>query len=216
MWKWVDEMDNKTSNPVLNQVLEVGPVVVFFLVFLWRKGETFSLWGQEYSPLIQATAVFVPIMILATAIGYIVNRSVSRIQVLTLVLVIIFGALTVFLNNESFFKMKPTLIYLLFGGALAFGFWRGQNYLHALMGDRLPMQEQGWSIIARRLMFFFFGLAALNEFVWRGFSSETWVYFKTFGLTAAILVFMLSQARVFMKYAEVEPDQNPSNEADEV
>ena len=196
--------NNKNSSSLITSMLEIGPVVIFFLVFLWRKGETVVIGGTEYSSLIQATAIFVPLMILSTGLGWWLNGHLSKIQVLTLFLVIVFGALSVFLNDERFFKMKPSLIYILFGGALTFGLLRGQNYIEALMGDKLVMASQGWDIIAKRLAIFFFILALLNELVWRTQNSEIWVYFKTFGLSGIFIVFMLFQVRVFMKYGEIE------------
>ena len=196
--------ENKKNSSITTSLLEIGPVIIFFLVFIWRNGETVVIGGQEYSSLIQATAIFVPLMILSTGLGWWINGHLSKIQVLTLVLVILFGAMTVFLNDERFFKMKPTLIYVLFGAALSFGLMRGQNYIEALMGDKLVMQSEGWAIIAKRLTAFFFALAVLNELVWRTQSSETWVYFKTFGLSGAVMLFMLFQVRVFMKYGDLE------------
>lgn len=196
--------ENKKNSSITTSLLEIGPVIIFFLVFVWRNGETVVIGGQEYSSLIQATAIFVPLMILSTGLGWWINGHLSKIQVLTLVLVILFGAMTVFLNDERFFKMKPTLIYVLFGAALSFGLMRGQNYIEALMGDKLVMQSEGWAIIAKRLTAFFFALAVLNELVWRTQSSETWVYFKTFGLSGAVMLFMLFQVRVFMKYGDLE------------
>ena len=196
--------ENKKNSSITTSLLEIGPVIIFFLVFVWRNGETVVIGGQEYSSLIQATAIFVPLMILSTGLGWWINGHLSKIQVLTLVLVIVFGAMTVFLNDERFFKMKPTLIYVLFGAALSFGLMRGQNYIEALMGDKLVMQSEGWAIIAKRLTAFFFALAVLNELVWRTQSSETWVYFKTFGLSGAVMLFMLFQVRVFMKYGDFE------------
>ena len=196
--------ENKKNSSITTSLLEIGPVIIFFLVFIWRNGETVVIGGQEYSSLIQATAIFVPLIILSTGLGWWINGHLSKIQVLTLVLVIVFGAMTVFLNDERFFKMKPTLIYVLFGAALSFGLMRGQNYIEALMGDKLVMQSEGWAIIAKRLTAFFFALAVLNELVWRTQSSETWVYFKTFGLSGAVMLFMLFQVRVFMKYGDLE------------
>ena len=196
--------ENKKNSSITTSLLEIGPVIIFFLVFIWRNGETVVIGGQEYSSLIQATAIFVPLMILSTGLGWWINGHLSKIQVLTLVLVIVFGTMTVFLNDERFFKMKPTLIYVLFGAALSFGLMRGQNYIEALMGDKLVMQSEGWAIIAKRLTAFFFALAVLNELVWRTQSSETWVYFKTFGLSGAVMLFMLFQVRVFMKYGDLE------------
>jgi len=177
---------------------------VFFLVFIWRKGETLVIYGHEYSSLIQATAIFVPLMILSTGICWWLNGHLSKVQVLTLTLVVVFGTLTVFLNDERFFKMKPTIIYVLFGATISFGLFRGKNYIQSLLGDRLPMEDAGWQIIGRRLAIFFFALAVLNEIIWRTQSSEAWVYFKTFGLTGAIVVFMMLQYPVMKKYGQLD------------
>jgi intracellular septation protein len=116
----------------------------------------------------------------------------------------VFGGLSVWLNDERFFKMKPTIIYALFAAILGFGLWRGESYLKVLMGEVLPMEQAGWMIITKRLVGFFVLLAVLNEVVWRGFSTEAWVNFKTFGLTAALFLFFMTQSRVFSKYG-IEP-----------
>ena len=115
------------------------------------------------------------------------------------------GGLSVWLNDERFIKMKPTLLYLAFGGVLAFGLWRGQSYLKLVMEEALPMQTEGWMILTRRLCAFFFALALANEVVWRLFSTETWVSFKTFGLTAALFLFFVTQAKVIERFALPSP-----------
>ena len=127
---------------------------------------------------------------------------------LTLVLVLIFGGLTIFLNDESFFKMKPTLVYVLFGGAIAVGLVQGKSYLQSILGSSVPMKDEGWMIISRRIMIFFFSLAILNEIIWRTQSSEVWVYFKTFGLTFALLVFLATQYKVLQQYGEFDEDKD--------
>ncbi|MBT4567107.1 MAG: septation protein IspZ [Marinovum sp.] len=197
-------MSDKNASPLVTSILEIGPVVVFFAVFIWRKGETVILNGVEYSNFIQATAVFVPLMIFATFLAWLVNGRVSKMQLLTLIMVTVFGALTIFLNDERFIKMKPTLIYLLFGGVLTFGHLRGKNYLGYLMGERSPIRDEGWAIISRRVTIFFFALAFLNEAIWRTQTNEVWVYFKTFGLTAALFIFMVFQYPVLKKYGDFE------------
>ena len=120
--------------------------------------------------------------------------------VLTALMVVFFGGLTAWFNDERFFKMKPTMIYLLFGGALGFGLLRGQSYLKLVMEEALPLQPEGWMILTRRLTAFFFALAVANEAVWRLMSTEAWVNFKTFGLTAALFLFFMTQGGVLTRY----------------
>ena len=197
-------MSQNNNSSFITSFLEIGPVIIFFMIFIWRKGETVIIAGHEYSGLIQATAIFVPLMILSTALGWWLNGHLSKIQVLTLLLVMVFGALTIFLNDEKFFKMKPTIIYVLFGGAIIYGHIRGQNYIQALMADRLPMEDAGWKVISKRLAACFLALAVLNELIWRTQSSETWVYFKTFGLSGAIVLFIICQYPVLKRYGRLD------------
>ena len=170
-------MSGNNKSSLISTVLEIGPIIVFFLIFIWRKDETVVIGNYEYSSIVQATAILVPLMILATALGWWLNGHVSKVQVLTLVLVIVFGALTILLNDPKFIKMKPSIIYLLFGGAITYGHLRGQNYIQSLLGDRLPMEDIGWQIISKRLAIFFFALALLNEAIWRTQSDEIWGFF---------------------------------------
>lgn len=194
-------MAERKINPILKLALELGPVVVFFVAFLKLKGNSYEINGTEYDGFILATAGFVPLMILSTLALWKLTGKLSRMQVATLVLVVVFGGLSVWFNDDQFFKMKPTMIYLLFGGALGIGLLRGESYLKYVMEEVMPLQQEGWMILTRRLMAFFLTLAVLNEVIWRTMSTETWVYFKTFGLTAAIFVFFMTQSGVFNRYA---------------
>jgi intracellular septation protein len=152
------------------------------------------------------TALFVPLLLLCTAILWKLTGKISPMQIMTALLVTVFGGLTVWLNDPQFIKMKPTLIYLIFAGLLGFGLLRGQSYLRLVMQDALPMQAEGWMILTRRFTVVFFGLALLNEVIWRFFSEATWVYFKTFGLTAVLFGFFMSQAPLLAKYALEKDD----------
>ncbi len=194
-------MAERKINPLLKTALELGPVVAFFVAFVKLKGQAFTIGGTEYDGFILATAGFVPLMILSTGLLWKLTGKLSKMQVMTLVLVVIFGGLSVWLNDERFFKMKPTMIYLLFGGLLGIGLLRGESYLKHVMEEMLPLQPEGWMILTRRLCAFFFGLAVLNELIWRTQTTETWVYFKTFGLTVAIFAFFITQGKVFSTYA---------------
>ena len=130
-------------------------------------------------------------------------------QIMTLILVVIFGSLTIWFNDERFFKMKPTMIYLLFGGALGIGLLRGESYLQYMMDEVLPLRSEGWMKLTRRITGFFFGLAVLNEVIWRSMSTDAWVSFKTFGLTAAVFLFFLFQSKLLSEYAVEDDSAKP-------
>ena len=179
-------MAERQINPFLKSALEFGPVLGFFVAYLLLKDESFLIAGRAYEGFIVVTA--------------------GRMQIVTAVLIVVFGGLSVWLNDERFFKMKPTLIYLLFGTALLAGLLRGESWLRSVMEGMMPLQHDGWMILTKRVTAFFFGLALLNEIVWRTLSTETWVYFKTFGLPAGVFVFFLLQSGLFKRYAlEAEP-----------
>jgi len=193
-------MAEKKIHPALKLALELGPVLAFFVAYGRLKDQSFTILGSDYSGFIVVTALFIPLLILTTGIVWALTGKLSKMQVATVVLVVIFGGLSVWLKDERFFKMKPTMIYLLFAGILGFGLWRGQSYLKLVMEDALPMQGIGWMILTRRVTLFFLGLAVANEVIWRTMSTESWVTFKTFGLTAALFAFFMTQGRLMEKY----------------
>ena len=197
----------KKINPMLKLALELGPIVLFFGGFRYFKDRTFHILGNDYSGFIVMTAVFVAVIALTTVILWRLTGHLSKMQMLTLILVVVMGGLSVWLNDERFIKMKPTLLYLAFGGLLGFGLLRGQSYLKLVMEEALPLQTEGWMIITRRLCAVFFALALSNELVWRLCSTEAWVNFKTFGLTLAIFAFFMTQSKVFERYALADPPQ---------
>ena len=199
-------MADKDINPMTKTALELGPVIAFFAAYLWLKDRIFTIGGTEYGGFILVTAGFIPVMVLSTGLLWKLTGKLSKMQVMTLVLVVVFGGLSVWLNDDRFFKMKPTIIYLVFGGILGFGLLRGQSYLKHVMEEMMPLAQEGWMILTRRLALFFFGLAVLNEAIWRSMITEVWVYFKTFGLTAAIFVFFILQGALFRKYGEAAED----------
>ena len=196
------KMSKKDQNTLLKNLLEYIPIAVFFVVFIFFKDDKILLFGRDLSGFVLATLVFVPLVVLATAVSWFVLKEVSRIQLLTLVLVVVFGGMTIFFNDERFLKIKPTLIYCLFSIILLFGIFRKTSYLASLLGKALPLSYDGWMILTRRMAYFFLFLAATNEFVWRTQSTETWVYFKTFGLTIAMFAFFITQYSVFKTYGD--------------
>lgn len=202
-------MREKKPAAWIKPALEFGPVLLFFVGYLKLKDEVFTIGGTEYGGFVVVTACFVPLMVLCSGLLWKLTGHLSKMQIATMVLVVVFGGLSVWFNDERFFKMKPTMIYLLFGGILGVGLLRGTSYLKVVMEEALPMQDAGWMILTRRLCGFFLALAVLNELIWRTQSEETWVYFKTFGLSAAMFVFFIAQTKVFQTYGIEEDDSEP-------
>ena len=190
----------------VKSALELGPVIGFFVAYLWVKDEVFTFGGTDYDGFIVATAVFIPVILASMGVLWWLTGHISRMQIVTAVLVVVFGGLTVWLNDDRFIKMKPTMVYSLLGGLLAIGLLRGQSYLRVVMGELLPMEHEGWMILTRRMTGFFFLLAASNEIIWRTQSTEVWVYFETFVLTGATFVFFIAQAGLIQKYSPAEED----------
>ena len=203
-------MTDTKLNPMVKLGLELGPIVLFFAGFRFVKDRSFHILGTDYSGFLLMTAVFVLLIIATTAILWHLTGTLSKMQIMTLILVIVMGGLSVWLKDERFIKMKPTLLYLAFGFTLGVGLLRGESYLKLVMEEALPLQPQGWMILTRRLCAFFFALAIANEVVWRMLSTDAWVNFKTFGLTAALFLFFISQSSLLSRYA-VEPETPRDN-----
>ncbi len=182
-------------------LLEFGPIVAFFIAYTQMKDNSYTIAGSDYQGFIVVTLFFIPVLLVSTIFLWLLTGKISPMQIITVILVTVFGGLTVWFNDDRFIKMKPTIIYLLFGGILAFGLIRGQSYLRLVMQEMLPLLDEGWMMLTRRFALFFFGLALLNEAIWRSFSTEVWVYFKTFGLTAALFAFLLMQGHLLNKFA---------------
>lgn len=190
----------------IKPVLEFGPLILFFGVFMLYRGREVVLWGETYSGFIVATLAFIPAMILSTLIQWRITGKLAPMQVATLVLVVVFGGMSVWLNDPAFFKFKPTLIYLLFAAILGTGLILRRNWLGAVMSEALPMDEAGWRKLTFRMALFFLALAVANELIWRNMSETTWVYFKTFGLPVLIFVFLLGNAGLYRAHALPEKD----------
>lgn len=195
-------MKKRDINPVLKFLLELGPLVIFFIIYGRIKDKVFSIFGVDYQGFIIATGVFIPILLLSILVLWILSGKIAKMQIITALLVIIFGGLTIWFNDDRFFKMKPTIIYLLFGGILSFGLLRKKSYLEYVMEDMLPLESIGWVILTKRVAIFFLSLALLNELIWRNMSTDSWVNFKTFGLTGAVFIFFVAQNGLIQKYGK--------------
>jgi intracellular septation protein len=194
----------KTVNPILKQVLELGPPLLFFVIYLRIRDNTYTLGGTDYSGFIVATLVFVPILLIAMGILWRLTGQLSRMQIFTAFMVIFFGGLTAWFNDERFFKMKTTIVYLFFAVILSIGLIRGRSYLAYVMSEMIPMNDEGWMLLTRRLTVFFIVLAAANELVWRTMSTDAWVKIETFGFPILMFVFLWSQIVALEKYVETD------------
>jgi intracellular septation protein len=198
-------MAEKTINPILKQVLELGPTLIFFAVYMWIKDDTFLIGGTEYSGFIVAAVILVPILLASIAALWWLTHRLSRMQIFVGVMVIFFGGLTVWFNDESFFKMKTTLVYGTFAVILGVGLIRGKSYLQWVMAEALPMMPEGWMILTRRLAMMFAALAVANEVIWRTQSTELWVKLETFAFPVALFLFLMLQISMLNRYL-IEPD----------
>ncbi len=184
--------------------LEFGPLLLFLAAYILVKDRTFTVGGVEYTGFIAVTAGFIPILLLSIGILWRLTGKLSRMQTVTAVLVVAFGGLTIWFNDERFFKIKPTIIYLLFAGVLAVGLLRGKSVVQYLLSEALPLEEREWFVLTRNCAILFFALAVANELVWRNLSTESWVYFKT--LVAPIVTSVILFVQVYVLMAGKDQD----------
>ncbi|GFE48745.1 putative intracellular septation protein A [Roseobacter cerasinus] len=202
--------DVKPINPIVKQVLELGPTILFFLIYLRIKDDTFVIGGTEYTGFIVSALIFVPILLVAMGLLWRLTGQLSRMQVFTAVMVIFFGALTAWFNDERFFKMKTTIVYGLFSVLLGIGLLRGQSYLAYVMSEMMPMRDEGWMILTRRLCAAFAVLAVANEIIWRTMSTDAWVKIETFGFPIALMAFLMWQFTSLQSYLISEETDDAS------
>jgi intracellular septation protein len=193
-----DEATNKpetasaTQSQLLKLAVEIGPLVVFFIVNA-RAG---IFWG---------TGVFM----VATIVSLIASRFMfGRIPVMPLIsgaCVVVFGGLTLWLQDDHFIKIKPTIVNALFAAALFGGLFAGHSLLKVVFGEVFRLNEDGWRKLTLRWACFFTFLAVLNEVVWRTVSTDTWVSFKVFAIMPLTMVFALSQIGL-LKAHEIPAD----------
>lgn len=190
----------------LRQLLELGPFLVFVAVYVWLRDTTLHFGGRDYAGFIVAIVVFTPLQVASALILRHLTGKLSRMQVATLILVVILGGVTVVLNDERFFKMKSTFVFGLFSALLWIGIWRGQSYLAYILESALTITEEGWMILTRRLALFFMVFAAMNEVVWRNFSTDIFVIWDTFGQMGVMFVFLISNYGLIAAHWQ-DPDE---------
>ena len=194
------EVMTKSNNSISKFLLEFGPVLIFFLSYRYAPiGPEFTD-NPDLGKIIFATKVFIPIIIISLAISWVQTKELAKMPLLTAIVVLVFGGLTIWLQNDTFIKMKPTIVYVSFGSILAFGLSRNQSYLKSLMGSALFMEDEGWFILTKRFVVLFFSMAIINEAVWRLMSTNDWITFKTFLLPAVTFFFLFFQYPIFRDY----------------
>jgi intracellular septation protein len=203
-------------NPLLKLALDLGPLILFFYanarpaLFLPILGPLMpDLAGDgERMGIFVATAVFMVAIIVALIVSYVLIRRLPIMPVVTAIIVLIFGALTLYLHDETFIKLKPTLIYVLFGGTLLGGMLLGKNFLAVVFDSMFHLSDEGWRKLTLRWATFFLALALLNEIIWRTQSTDTWVNFKVFGVTLLTFVFAALQYPLLQRHAIEEPPKD--------
>ena len=185
-------------------LIDLGPLVVFFAVNAWRG-------------IFSATAAFMVAIVVAMIVSKLRYRHVSPLLWFSAAMVLLLGGITIYLHDETFIKIKPTLYYVLIAGALTVGLATGRNFLKLLLGAAYPgLSERGWQLLARNWAVFFAVMALVNEAVWRNSSTDFWIGFKLWGFLPATFLFALANVPMLMRHglelekAKEEPPVPPT------
>jgi len=180
----------------LRQILEFGPLLVFLATYFWFRSEVVTLGGTDYEGFIIAIVIFAPLQLAAALILRRLTGKLSRMQVATLILVLVLGGITVALNDERFFKMKSTFVFGTFSLLLWIGIARGRSYFAYVLEGALPLSHDGWMILTRRLAWFFAAVAVANEIIWRNFSTDVYVIWDTLGQMGVMFAFFIANFKL--------------------
>ncbi|MGQ3028901.1 MAG: septation protein A [Ferrovibrionaceae bacterium] len=179
------------GSALIKLALEAGPLVVFFV-------------GNAKFGIFHATAAFMVAMVAALGVSWAMTRKLPIMPLVGAIFVVIFGGLTLILQDDLFIKLKPTIVNLLFATILFGGLVMRRPLLKPLLGAALTLDDRGWDILTRRWAIFFVVLAILNEVVWRGFSTEFWISFKLFGIMPLTLLFGIAQMPLIKRHMPAE------------
>lgn len=181
---------------LIKLALELGPLVVFFV-------------ANSRADIFTATGWFMGAMVASLALSWLILRKVAIMPLVTGVVVVIFGGLTLWLKDDTFIKMKPTIVDTLFAVVLLGGLLFKQSLLKYVFGEVYKLKPEGWTVMTLRWGLFFLALAILNELIWRNFSTDLWVAFKVWAVMPITVVFTMFQLPLLQKYA-LEPEEEPS------
>lgn len=184
-------------NPLLKLALELGPLAIFF-------------FANSRFGIFTATAVFMVAITIALAASWILTRKLAIMPLITGIVVLVFGGLTIYLQNDLFIKLKPTIVNCMFGAILLGGLYFGKSLLGYVFDSVFKLTDEGWRLLTFRWGVFFFVLAVINEIVWRNFSTDFWVSFKVFGFMPITLAFTLFQMPLITKHSIPEEEDSGS------
>lgn len=203
-------------SPTLKLILEMGPLVVFF--FANYKGEwliqNIGIFKGFEKPIFPATAIFMVAIVVALVASWLIARKIPIMPLISGIFVLIFGFLTLWLHNDTFIKMKPTIINTLFGLILFGGLLFKKALLGYVLDSAFQLDAEGWRKLTYRWAWFFIFLAVINEVVWRNFSDDFWTSFKVFGVMPITIIFMVAQMPMIMEHA-TEPLGGKQNKRDQ-
>lgn len=204
-------MSGKTKiNPILKLALELGPLVLFF--FVNARGESlieqFGVQGVFPEPIFLATAVFMVAMLIALAVSWVLTRHLAIMPLITGVVVLVMGGLTLWLQDDIFIKVKPTIVNTFFGAVLLLGLLFGRSLLAYVFDAAFSLDAEGWRKLTLRWGWFFLFLAVLNEVVWRTQTTDFWVAFKVWGIMPITMIFAMAQLPLMQRHMIELPDDD--------
>ena len=168
-------------------IIDIGPLAIFFIFY--TRGNLQS-----------AILPFMIATVIAVLFSYIIDKKIPIMPTVGAAIILVFGGMTIYFDNEVFFKMKPTIINFLFAIVLYGGQILNKSLLKYLLGSALKLQDEGWKILTKRWIGFFIALAILNELIWRTQSTDLWVNFKVFGILPITFIFTMTQFSLIKKY----------------